>query len=168
MQEVIKIKELDKNFKYQVMKEPGGKALLKCFACGTCTASCPVREVDERFNPRKIIRMTILGMKKEVLENEFIWLCAGCYLCQERCPQDVRITDLMTAIRNVAVKEGYIHPSFVAQVTFLYKLGTLYEVTEFDNKKRAKLGLPQIQPQPEEIRVLFDETGISKFVEEKE
>jgi len=124
--------------------------------------------VDERFSPRKIIRMTILGMKKEVLENEFIWLCSGCYLCQERCPQDVRITDLMTALRNVAVKEGYIHPSFVAQISFLYRLGRLYEVTEFDNKKRAKLGLPQIQSQPDEIRLLFDETGISKFVEEKE
>jgi len=165
MEQVIKISELDKNFKYQILKEPGGEGLLKCFACGTCTASCPVREVDEKFNPRKIIRMAILGMKKEVLENEFIWLCAGCYICQERCPQDVRITDLMGALRNIAVKEGFIHPSFVAQIDFLHKFGRLYEVTEFDNKKRVKNGLPEIKHMPEEIQKIFEETGVAKFVE---
>ncbi len=163
--ETIKVKDLDRTFKYRVMKEPGGENLTRCFACGTCTASCPVREVDEKFNPRKIIRMAILGMKKEVLDHEFVWLCSGCYLCQERCPQDVKITDLMTAFRNIAVAEGFIHPSFVAQVDFLYKLGRLYEVTDFDNKKREKLGLPLIKQMPEEIREIFKQTGVDKFVE---
>ena len=168
MSEVIDVSKLDRNFKYQVINEPGGEGLLSCFACGTCAASCPVREVDERFNPRKLIRMVILGMKDEVLQNEFIYLCSGCYLCQERCPQDVGITELMTALRNIAVKEGYLHPSFKTQLEFVYGLGRLYELTEFANKKRAKNGLPELNPVVDEVKTLLKEAGLSKFVEVEE
>ena len=55
MEEVIDVSKLDKDFKYQVIREPGGEGLLSCFACGTCAASCPVREIDDRFNPRRLI-----------------------------------------------------------------------------------------------------------------
>lgn len=168
MGKVIDMSKQDKNFKYRVIKEPGGEGLLSCFACGTCAASCPVREIDERFNPRKLIRMAILGMKDDVLQNEFIYLCSGCYLCQERCPQDVGITELMTSLRNIAVKEGYLHPSFKAQLEFVYGLGRLYELTEFDNKKRKKNGLPELNPVISEVKILLKEAGLSRFVEVKE
>lgn len=164
---MIKMKELDANFKDKIVKEPGGENLLRCFSCGTCTASCPVREVNEKYNPRKIIRMAILGMKKEVLSSEFVWLCAACYSCYERCPQDVRITELMNAIKNIAVKEGYIHPSFTAQVNLLNVHGRLYEIGEFDNKKRAKFGLPQIKESAEEIKKIFTESGVDRLATEE-
>lgn len=168
MGKVIDVASLDKDFKYRVAQEPGGEGILSCFACGTCAASCPVREVDERFNPRRLIRMVILGMKEEVLQDEFIYLCSGCYLCQERCPQDVGITELMTSLRNIAVREGYLHPSFKAQLEFVYKMGRLYELTEFDNKKREKNKLPKLNPVIEEVKVLLSEAGLSKFVEVEE
>ena len=50
-------------------------------------------------------------MRKEVLSSDFIWLCSACFSCHERCPQDVKITDLIGAMRNIAVKEGYVHPN---------------------------------------------------------
>ena len=81
----IHVADLDPNFKYEVAREPGGENIRYCFACGTCTASCPVRAVDEKYNPRKIIRMVLLGMKEEVLKSDFIWLCSTCYTCHERC-----------------------------------------------------------------------------------
>ncbi len=165
----INLKDLDRDFKYQVMREPGGEYLSRCFACGTCTASCPVREIDERFNPRKIIRMTLLGMRKEVLESEFVWLCTACYMCQERCPQDVMITELMNAIKNVAVKEGFIHPSYTAQVEALKNFSRLYEVGEFENKKRQKIGLPALdtETKKEFVQVIDDYvSGLLKGGEE--
>ncbi len=168
MEEVIDLSKLDKDFKYQVVREPGGEGLLSCFACGTCAASCPVREIDDRFNPRRLIRMAILGMKDRVLQDEFIYLCSGCYLCQERCPQDVGITELMTALRNIAVREGYLHPSFKAQLEFVYEFGRLYELTEFENKKRKKNGLPELNAVIDEVKTLLKEAGLSKFVEVKE
>lgn len=167
MGDVIEVKKLDSKFKYQIMAEPGGEHLSKCFACGTCTASCPVREIDEKFNPRKIIRMSVLGMKDEVLNSEFIWLCSACYMCQERCPQDVKITELINAIKNVAVKEGIIHPSYVAQIGAINNFSRLYEVGEFENKKREKYGLPSLSTEtPEGIKNILKDEDLTKFIQE--
>src|SRR4030042_2617929 len=105
---MIDSKTFDPNFKFLITSEPGGENIKKCFFCCTCAARCPVREVTERYNPRRIIRMALLGMKKEVLSSDFIWLCSSCYTCFERCPQDVKIPELMNAIKNIAVREGYI------------------------------------------------------------
>ena len=131
-------------FKYDVAAEPGGENIKLCFACGICTASCPIREVDDRYNPRRIIRMVLLGMKDRVLKSDFIWLCSSCYACTERCPQGVRFTEVMNAIKNLAVKEGHIHPSYLMQVNIIKKAGRLYEIDDFDNNKRTSLGLPVV------------------------
>ncbi len=165
MKEVVEMKDLDSNFKNQVMSEPNGQNITKCFSCGTCTASCPVREIDEIFNPRKIIHMVLLGMKETVLKSEFVWLCSTCYACFERCPQDVRITELMNAIKNVAVKEGFIHPAFTAQAELIYNNGRLYDVDDFINKKRNKAELPQIENKPAAIKKIFSKTGLNSLVE---
>jgi heterodisulfide reductase subunit C len=136
---------LDPNFKYEVAAEMGGTNITRCFACGTCTAGCPVREIDDKYNPRKIIRMVILGMREKVLKSDFIWLCSTCYTCYDRCPQDVQLTAVMTALKNIAAREGYIHPAFKEQARLVSTFGRLYEVEDFDNKKREKLGLPPIK-----------------------
>ena len=115
MKEKITSDQLDPNFKYEVMREPGGEKLFHCFSCDTCTLSCPVRANDEDYNPRTIIRLVLLGAKKEVLSSAMIWLCASCFLCYERCPQDVGVTELMDALKNIAAREGYVPKSMKAQ-----------------------------------------------------
>ena len=104
--------ELDPHFKYEVAEEPGGENIKVCFSCGVCTAGCPVSEIDPSYNPRRIIRMILLGMREQVLASDFIWLCTLCYKCFARCPQNVKFTDVMGALRNMAVREGHVHPSF--------------------------------------------------------
>ncbi len=159
--------ELTPKFKYEVAQEPGGEKIKLCFACGICTASCPVREIDERYNPRKLIRMILLGMKKRVLENEFIWFCSSCYACTERCPQGVRFTDVMNAIKNLAVKQGYVPPAFIQQIEILKKLGRLYEIDDFDNNKRTAMGLPKIPKTKGFTQRIMELTGIDKIIQKK-
>ena len=101
------IKDTDPDFKNQVASMPGGENIRKCFSCGTCTGICPVFQVEEEYNPRKIIRMILLGMKKEVLSSKMIWLCARCYACTAHCPQQVSFADIMAILRDMAVSEGY-------------------------------------------------------------
>lgn len=157
--------KLDPNFKYEVAKEQGGAGITRCFSCGTCTAGCPVREIDEKYNPRKIIRMVLLGMREEVLASEFIWLCSTCYTCYDRCPQDVHLTDIMTALRNMAAREGHVHPAFREQARLVGTFGRLYEVEDFDNKKRQKMGLPAVKKTFDDVKELTKDTRVGEMVE---
>ncbi len=128
--EKIESKNLDSHFKYDVAAQPGGENIKLCFACGTCTAGCPVAGVDDEFNPRKIIRQVLLGMRKEVLSSPVIWRCVQCYSCSAKCPQNVKFRDVMKALREMAVKEGYIKPELLVEVERL---------DEFSQKLRRDL-----------------------------
>ena len=103
---MFKTSELDPNFKYERTNEPGGENIKRCFYCTGCTVGCPITEIDKGYNPRKIIRKALLGMRNEILTDDFIWLCASCYICYEHCPQDVKITEVIGAIRAIAQREA--------------------------------------------------------------
>jgi len=103
-------------FADQVRASPGGEKITYCFSCGTCTATCPIQWIEEKYNPRRIIRMVMLEMRDQVLSSPVIWLCSACDICYRRCPQGIRISDLMKAIRDVAIQEGYEPVRLVAEV----------------------------------------------------
>jgi heterodisulfide reductase subunit C len=103
-EQVISVSDLDLSFAEEVASQPGGEHIRRCFACGTCAAGCPVTEVDPDYNPRKIIRQILFGMREEVLSSPRIWYCLVCYRCYARCPQKVNFTDVMRALRYLAIK----------------------------------------------------------------
>ena len=127
---VIRSSELDPKFKYEVANQPGGEKLKVCYACGVCTAGCPVSEVSEDFDPRKIVRMVLMGMKERVLSSDFIWYCTQCFTCSGHCPQNVKFTDIMRVLRDMAVKEGFVDSSFLQKAK---------ELDRFSQKVRFRL-----------------------------
>ena len=151
----IKLNDLDPSFKDRVARQPGGEGIRACYGCKACTAACPIETVDKRYNPRKIIRMALLGMQKEVLESDFIWLCSSCYGCQEVCPQNVKFTEVMFAIKNLAVQEACVPAGLTGQRNLLKERGRLYEVGDFESEKREKMGLPRIKEHPEDYDALL-------------
>jgi heterodisulfide reductase subunit C len=79
-----------------------------CYQCGTCSGACPVAAAGGMdYTPRAIMRMIQAGMEEELLSSQTIWTCASCYHCVVRCPRDIEITDIMTQLRNLALKKGY-------------------------------------------------------------
>lgn len=148
----VLLNEQDTKFKYEVGEEPGGENIKLCFACGLCTASCPVADIDAEYNPRKIIRMVLFGMRKEVLSSNLPWLCTQCYTCQAHCPQNVKFSDVMKALRNMAVREGYVHPSFLEEVK---------QIDTFSQKLRHQMVLSVVDKKSEEVR-----TAPAKLAEE--
>jgi heterodisulfide reductase subunit C len=106
--DVIELNKLDQRFKYEIASRPGGEHFKRCFSCGTCTAACPVALVSPEYNPMKLIRMALLGMRDEVLSSPSLWLCTLCYICYATCPQDVRFRDVMEVLRDMAVEGGYV------------------------------------------------------------
>jgi len=162
-EKTVDSKDLYIKFVDEIAEFEGEEYIRKCFACGTCTATCPVRAVDSSFDPRKIIRMVVLGMKREIFESDFVWLCAGCHACSDRCPQGVKVSDIMVILRNLALKEGFVHRSYKLQVAELLKYGRLYEVGPY-NKKRAKINLPPLKDDPLPVMKIMELTGLSKFI----
>ncbi len=114
--EKIHISKADPKFKYEVAGKPGAENIKKCFSCGTCTSGCPVFQVESGYNPRKIIRMILLGLRKEVLSSKMIWLCAQCYACTANCPQEVSFADIMTVLRDMAIEEGHASADILEKI----------------------------------------------------
>lgn len=96
---------IDTNFKNEIAAHPGGERVLNCFLCGSCTASCPVSEVTDEYNPRRMMRRILAGERGLLAEDE-IWKCNQCHACVAHCPQDVRFADIIRAMREIAVAEG--------------------------------------------------------------
>jgi heterodisulfide reductase subunit C len=147
----------DQGFRHALLSEEGAENIAACFMCRTCTASCPISHVDKRFNPLRIIRMALYGLRDQVLKSDFIWLCSSCYACQERCPQGVRIAEFMTVLKNLAVREGNVPQGARAQMDLITREGRIYPIDEFDNKKRNKLGLPSLPTSCEKAAILICE-----------
>ena len=142
--EAINLSKLDPNFKYEVAAHPGGEAVKACFACGACTGGCPASDVDPAYDPRKIIRMILLGMKERVLSSELIWLCHMCYTCSFHCPQDVKFVKVMAVLREMAVKEGYVSPSFLIRVN---------EIDKFSQTIRHHMVMSLVDRKSEDLTV---------------
>jgi len=76
-----------------------------CYQCAKCSAGCPVAE-DMEMLPHQLMHYLALGMEEKVLAANTIWMCAGCYTCAVRCPNDIDITSVMDELRQKAVEGG--------------------------------------------------------------
>jgi len=99
------VNDLDTSFRDRLAEKVGDAGFMHCLSCGSCSASCPVRRLEEKYNPRRIIRMAILGLKEEVYASEFVWICSYHSTCLHRCPQGVNIGAVADAVVRIADEE---------------------------------------------------------------
>lgn len=114
-------RELRAAFLAQVDRIPGGSRLRRCIQCGTCTGSCPVSYAMD-LTPRQVIALFRTGDIDSILRSRTIWVCASCYQCTTRCPSNIRITDLLYALKRVAVDRRVFpqkFPVYVLSETFV-------------------------------------------------
>jgi heterodisulfide reductase subunit C len=164
----IKASEIDPKFKYEIAKMPGGEKLMRCFQCGTCTSDCPIARFSDTYRPRQIIRMAQFGLRERVLSSDTLWLCAACFTCTDRCPQDVEVASVIRVLRNLAVEKGYIPEVFREQGACILESGYAYKIPDLRIKKREALGLPPLpRGNPESVRKTLRKVGFLKCIESK-
>lgn len=168
VKKTIKSSEIDPRFKYEISKMHGGEKLMRCYQCGTCTSDCPIARFSDAYRPRQIIRMTQLGLKDRVLNSDCLWLCASCFTCTDRCPQDVEVASVIRVLRNLAAEQGHIPQVFKEQCASILESGYAYKIPELRVKKRETSGLPPLpKGNPESIRKSMREVHLLKHMEKK-
>jgi heterodisulfide reductase subunit C2 len=151
--QLIKAHEIDLKFKYELQKLHGSEKILKCFQCGTCTSDCPIARFSDSYRPRTLLHMAHLGLKDRVLSSDTLWLCAACFKCTDRCPQDVEVADVIRVLRNLAAEKGYIPQVFKDQAQALVATGYAFKIPDLRIKKRASQNLPPLpKGNPESVR----------------
>lgn len=73
-----------------------------CYHCHKCTAGCPVVGAMA-YGPDRVLRMISLDQREALFSSRDIWLCAGCFTCTTRCPNNIDIAAVMDALRQLAL-----------------------------------------------------------------
>jgi heterodisulfide reductase subunit C len=115
-----------------VADTPGGEKLVHCLQCGSCSGSCP-NGGDMEYTPRAIFAMVAANQRDRVLSSNTMWGCVSCYLCTSRCPQEIPVTEIMYALKRMAISEGKAKgedaPDLAKTFTDLvYKYGRSFEL----------------------------------------
>jgi len=137
----------------KLKKELDAKTLAYCYSCGMCTGGCPSARLNPKYNPRQILHRAALEGRIE----DDVWLCANCYTCQERCPTNTKVADIISLLRRIYVEEKGI-PEFIKPlVTNLENCGFTAAIGELENKRRERMNLPAVQHNSE-IKKIIEKT----------
>ena len=70
-----------------------------CLTCGTCASGCPATGLHN-MDPRKFIRMAVMGMDEELERHPWVWSCTMCKRCNDVCPMAINIPALTFYLRS--------------------------------------------------------------------
>lgn len=98
-------------FADEVKALPGGEHLELCYSCGTCVSKCLIQQkLEPDYNPRRLLQLVMMDMKEEAFTSPTTWLCSECDLCYEACPQEIHISQVIAAVKQLAVLDGHTSP----------------------------------------------------------
>ena len=60
---------------------------------------------DVGITPQQIMNLLRIGLKELTLGSSMVWDCVTCYMCQEHCPEGIRVTDILYELRSLAYEK---------------------------------------------------------------
>ncbi|RZN37873.1 MAG: CoB--CoM heterodisulfide reductase subunit C [Methanophagales archaeon ANME-1-THS] len=154
-----------------VFGEEHMESLLHCVQCGKCTGGCPSGRITA-FRTRRLFRMAQENLREEIFNAPELWYCTTCYTCYERCPKEVKCTDIIRVIRNLAAKEGHMSVPHRKIGVYALKTGHGVPIGPDQMKIREKLGLEAQPPttqkykeQLEQVQKICRETGFDALID---
>ncbi|MFO7796559.1 MAG: 4Fe-4S dicluster domain-containing protein [Promethearchaeati archaeon] len=165
---------IDFEFRNKILGEDIGSTLAYCYQCATCSGACPVAQVTEgRYNPRRLILDSLLGLKEKIFGEEHsfeIWGCTICDTCDEVCPQKVELTEIFNILKNMSVERGEAPEYYYSQASTVFEFGKAIPMQSAIERRREQFELPEIMPpNVEEIQKILKATKLEeKLPKEKE
>jgi heterodisulfide reductase subunit C2 len=101
-----------------------------CFQCRKCSGGCPATFAMDLL-PDQVVRLVSLGQQETVLKSQTIWVCASCETCTTRCPNGVKIAELIDGLKELAIRTGVA----IAQP----QVRALHETFLFDVAMRGRI-----------------------------
>ncbi|MBM4328034.1 MAG: hypothetical protein FJ118_12830 [Deltaproteobacteria bacterium] len=139
--------------------------LYECYQCARCTGSCPAMEVTAALGPRGTILKCLNLGHEAVVQDEKVWFCCTCNVCDDRCPQQIPISDLLVALRNSAARRGNVPGRLLLSLELLAKTGRTMIVHQLD-EMRAHHGLAPLPPAPvDEVRAILKRAGLEEVLD---
>jgi heterodisulfide reductase subunit C len=99
MTETIQVDDMACELKEKVLEELPDANFDLCLTCGACSGGCPASELFD-MEPRKLLRMLVLGMDDEIFKSSWPWVCTMCARCMHACPMKINIPKLIYSIRS--------------------------------------------------------------------
>jgi heterodisulfide reductase subunit C len=131
----------DEQFKQEVLRLAGAE-VLTCIQCGTCSASCPTAHLMDP-SIRMLVKLCLEGKKEEALHNDTLWLCTSCLLCTVRCPRSIRPKAVVSALKDIAEREGIKSKDASYEELFLRQIRDYGRIAELPLTGEFLLVFPQ-------------------------
>ncbi|KZX16823.1 succinate dehydrogenase/fumarate reductase iron-sulfur subunit [Methanobrevibacter cuticularis] len=163
--EKLTLDNVDEDFT-KLFIDAGIESLAVCFQCGTCTGGCPSGRRTP-YRVRQLVRNCLMGLKDQVISDDALWMCTTCYTCQERCPREIKIVEIVKKARNEAAKAGFMAPAHKATGSFVIKTGHGVPINDATKELRNRVGLGELPPTthkfPEALKEVQTITEITGF-----
>ena len=85
----------------------------RCISCAACYSACPAVEADPAFpGPMALAKLYRFAVDPRDaahqdrlvrIQTEGLWLCLRCHMCTEACPKDVRPSERIRDLKEMAI-----------------------------------------------------------------
>jgi heterodisulfide reductase subunit C len=124
---------------------PGADTFVHCFGCQTCTTVCPV--VMNYENPQEVVGLLPhqimnclgLGLTEMATGPQMLWDCLTCYQCQEHCPQNVKVTEVLYGLKNLSIKNACMPTKEEAEISGSASMPTEEDVTASEESEEKNM-----------------------------
>jgi len=145
----------------------------RCIACAACYSACPAVEADPEFpGPMALAKLYRFVVdprdgghqaRLRKIQTSGLWLCLRCHLCTEACPKEVRPSERIRDLKELAVRaQGGTEPGSRHAIGFLKNIeegGTLNEMKLvrqtsglIGTAKAAGQGIRLVRKKPEMLK----------------
>lgn len=82
-----------------------------CLGCKICASVCTVNDLEQNVNPQELLMKLFVG--EEIKDdNPLVRYCTSCYRCTSACPWQIRIPDVVRAVKESLGMEALFEKAF--------------------------------------------------------